>query len=271
MKTSAGAALGSLPLAHAALAMLRTLPLERIGVQLYTVRKLMQADFAGTLEQVAAIGYKEVEFAGYFDNDPETVRTLLDRLGLTAPAAHVPIDLLRKDLPGVIETARIIGHHYVVCPWLAPEERVPKTYRENAAFFNRVGEACRKAGLVFAYHNHDFEFEPMEGRMPYDLLLEETDSDLVKMELDLFWITRGGQDPLAYFKRYPGRFSLCHVKDMGEGGKMVAVGQGHIDFAKIFAQASEAGLQHYFVEHDNPDDALASIRASYTYLSGLTF
>lgn len=273
LKTSASAAFGGLLInkLKASEAMTGTKSLGKIGVQLYTVRDLMKADFAGTLEKVAKVGYKEVEFAGYFDNKPADVRKLLDGLGLTAPAMHVGIDLLRDKLDATLETANLIGHKYIVCPWLAPEDRTLEKYKEHAALFNKVGEACKKAGLQFAYHNHDFEFEAQDGKIPYDFLLAETDPALVQMELDLFWIRKGGQNPRAYFEKHPGRFPLCHVKDMTEDEKMVEVGAGKIDFAQIFSHSKHAGLKHYFVEHDNPEDALQSITASFKHLKKLKF
>lgn len=249
-----------------------TRSLDRIGVQLYTVRSLMREDFAGTLAAVAGAGYREVEFAGYFDHPPEEVRAILEGVGLEAPAAHVPLAALENDLQGTIAAARTIGHRYLVCPWLAPEDRVSiARYRELAAFWNEVGRACREADLRFGYHNHDFEFEPIGGSVPFDVLLGETDPGLVDFELDLFWITKGGRDPLEYFGRHSGRFKLCHVKDMAADGAMVEVGKGGIDFAAIFARAEQAGLEHYFVEHDQPADPLASIAASYEHLRALEF
>jgi sugar phosphate isomerase/epimerase len=246
--------------------------LDRIGVQLYSVRSLMEKDFAGTLKAVADVGFEEVEFAGYFDHPPEEVKSLLDRLGLAAPASHVSIDSLRGDLAGTIEQARAVGHDYLICPWLAPEERLSiESYKTVAGFFNEAGKACRDAGLRFGYHNHDFEFETVDGQLPFDVLLDETDPDLVDFELDLFWITKGGKDPFWYFDRYPGRFTLCHVKDMAENGQMVEVGAGRIDFKAIFARAEQAGLEHFFVEHDDPQDPLASIKASHDYLEALRF
>jgi len=270
LKTSAGAMLGSL-FANSFPAYAGGKSLEKIGLQLYTIRDLLKKDFAGTLEKVAQAGYKEVEFAGYFDNKPEDVRKLLARLSLKAPSTHVPIEMLREKLDTVIQTAKAVGHQYIVCPWLAPADRTLEKYKAHAALFNKVGEACRKANIQFAYHNHDFEFETVDGKIPYDVLLVETDPKLVQMELDLFWIKKGGQDTLAYFAKYPGRFPLCHVKDMTEDQKMVDVGKGKIDFAAIFAQAKQAGLKHYFVEHDNPADPLQSITASCQYLKKLKF
>ena len=140
-----------------------------------------------------------------------------------------------------------------------------------AELFNKVGEKCQEAGLQFGYHNHDFEFDSLDGQIPYDLLLQGTDPKLVQMELDIYWIKKAGKDPLAYFERYRGRFALCHVKDMTEAEEMVDVGEGEIDFAEIFSKSEEAGLKHYFVEHDHPEDPLKSIKTSFKYLKQLEF
>src|SRR5213593_746799 len=189
--------------------------IDRVGLQLYTVRGAMKTDFEGTLAKVAAIGYKEVEFAGYFDHSPKDVRAAVDRRGLTAPSAHIDYKSLGEKFPEVIEAAKVVGHEYLVNPWIEEEIRKqPDGWKHAAETFNRAGEACKKAGIQFAYHNHWFEFLPVNGKLPYDLLLTECDPNLVKMELDLCWITVGGQDPLRYFDRYPGRFPLVHVKDV---------------------------------------------------------
>ena len=272
LKLSAGAALGGLyALDSGGSSFAAARGLDRIGVQLYTVRGLMAEDFAGTLEAVAEVGYDEVEFAGYFDHDPSEVRVLLDRVGLAAPAAHLPKAVFAERLEEVIVAAEVIGHRYLVLPWLAPDERQTiAQYEDLASFANRIGATCRDAGLAFGYHNHDFELEPIGGKVPLDLLLEETDPELVTFELDLYWVTKGGGDPLDYIDRYPGRFRLCHVKDMAPDGTMVDVGSGAIDFAAIFAAAETAGLEHYFVEHDEPTDPIESITRSYRHLDSLT-
>ena len=261
--------------------------IDKIGLQLYTVRDLMKQDFDGTLSKVAAVGYKEVEFAGYFDHSPKDVRAAVDRHGLTAPSAHIDYKNLGDKFPEVIEAAKVVGHEYLVNPWIDEEIRKqPDGWKQAAETFNRAGEACKKAGIQFAYHNHWFEFLPVNGKLPYDLLLTECDPNLVKMELDLCWITVGGQDPLRYFDRYPGRFPLVHVKDVKRvppvtaGGAqdfgssmkdMTEVGGGIIDWKKIFAQSDKAGIKHYFVEHDNPKKPLESIKKSYDYLARLRF
>jgi sugar phosphate isomerase/epimerase len=247
--------------------------LNKIGLQLYTLRNEMK-DFTGTLEKVAAIGYKEVEFAGYFDRKPQEVKATLDRLGLTAPSAHAPLASVDKNLGGVIEAAKVIGHKFIVCPYLMPNERATLAdYHKLSVIFNRAGEACKKAGIEFAYHNHDFEFVPLDGKMPYDVLLAETDPKLVKMELDLYWIVKAGQDPLPYLGNHPGRFPLVHVKDMDNTPKkdFTEVGRGTIDFKRIFAMSKKAGIRHYFVEQDRSDSPLESIKVSYDYLSKLKF
>ena len=245
--------------------------LTNIGLQLYTVRSLMENDFEGVIRSVASLGYSEVEIGWYFDRDVADIRDLLDEVGLTAPATHVLNEVLKSDLDAVLQAAQTIGHKYVICPYLLPEERTLDHYRQHAMFFNEVGEACKGAGLQFAYYNHDFEFFETDGQLPYDLLLAETDPDLVQMELDLYWIKKGGQDALAYFDAHPGRFPLCHVKDMAADGDIATVGTGTIDFASLFAASEQAGLVHYFVEHDHSDDPMQSITDAYAHLEALRF
>lgn len=222
-----------------------------------------------TLRTVASIGYREVELAGSFGHPPDELRGLLDELGLAAPAAHHGLDEFRGRLDGLLEDARVLGHRYLVLPWLPESDRTLDGYRRLAAEMNRIGEACRAAGFRLAYHNHAFEFERVEGVTPFDLLLAETDPALVRMELDLYWLAEGGGDPFAYFEAHPGRFELWHVKDRAADGRMVDVGAGAIDFASIFGAARAAGLEHFFVEHDAPAEPVASIRASYAHLADL--
>lgn len=258
--------------------------IENIGVQLYTVRDQMKADFEGTIAKVAQIGYKEVEFAGYFDHTAQQVRAVVDKNGLSAVSTHIQYDELDAKFPSVIEDSKTIGVKYIVCPWIPEEVRKsPDIWKQAAAKFNHCGEQTKKAGIQFAYHNHWFEFLPVNGKLPYDELLKECDANLVKMEMDLCWIAAAGGDPLKYFKLYPGRFPLVHVKDLKkipkvtEGGSqnfgdtvdLTAVGDGIIDWKKIFAQSDKAGIKHYIVEHDKPENAFESITKSYEYLSKL--
>jgi sugar phosphate isomerase/epimerase len=259
--------------------------IERVGVQLYTVRDLAQQDFEGTLSRIGAIGFREVEFfdveaSGYHGRTPAQVRAVLDQAGLAAPSAHVGFGALETGWGATVQTARQVGHQFLVCAWVPePRRTTIEAWKYISATLNRAGAVCKDAGIQFAYHNHDFEFAPLEGKVPYDMLLESTDPALVKLELDLFWITFAGQDPRTYFSRYPGRFPLVHVKDMrakptpdaSAEAVMADVGKGGIDWKGIFGQSRAAGIQHYFVEHDQPADPLASIRASYDFLHGLEF
>ncbi len=274
--SSSVAALGGLAAFSPALGASRSDLPARLGVQLYTVRELFPDDFVGMLEAIKRIGYDEVEFAGYHDRAPRVVRAVLDDIGLTAPSTHVPIDALRDNFDGVMETANVVGHQYVVLPWLPQGQRATGLdgYRQLAEELNGWGERAQAAGVQMAYHNHDFEFETFGGDTPgYDVLLDETDPGLVEMEMDLYWVTEAGHDPLDYFKRYPGRFSLFHVKDRTADGTMTSVGSGAIDFVQIFDHAEQAGLKHAFVEHDNAAEqlvgALGSLEASYAYLASL--
>lgn len=240
-----------------------------VGIQLYTVRSLMSANPEGTLAALAEIGYGEVELAGLNDQSARAFRDMLDRTGLKAPASHIAIGQLRTSLAKTLDDAATLGNQWLVVPWIDDAERTRTGYEAIAADFNRFAAELEKQGLGFGYHNHDFEFKPVDGMIPFDLLLERTDPALVKFEIDLFWMRKGERDPLDYVARYPGRFPMVHVKDMAADGRMVNVGAGVLDFARIFAQAERAGIQHYFVEHDNPPSPLEDARVSYQAVHSL--
>ena len=246
--------------------------LNRVGVQLYTVRRAMQDSVERTLEQVARIGYKEVEFAGYFGRPAKDIRALLDANGLSAPSAHsADLPSIRNRFGQVLEDAATIGHRYVICASLPRSEQSADGYKRVAAEFNNAGALAAKSGITLGYHNHDGEFQPLGDTNGYDILLAECDPKVVTMQMDLFWTVKAGRDPLAFFAKYPGRFSSVHVKDMAADGAMVDVGAGLLPFTKYFAQSKQAGIQHYFVEHDSPTDPMTSIAVSYKYLSALKF
>ena len=267
--------------------------IDAIGLQLYTVRAAMKTDFDSTVAKVAATGYKEVEFAGYYDHSPKEIRELLDRVGLVAPSCHVDYKTVENKWPETIEAAKVVGHSFIICPWIDEKQRAePGGWKRAADLFNKAGEASQEAGIQFGYHNHSFEFQPAEalgGKLPYDFLLAETDPKLVVMEMDLCWISVAGKNPIDYFNKYPGRFPLVHVKDwvkdsthssgykgaMGQtvtyNGRMADVGQGSIDWQNLFAHDGEAGIKHYFVENDDPKSAFDDIKISYNYLRDLRF
>ena len=258
-----------------------------IGLQLYTVRDAMQQDPNGTLTKVAQIGYNSVEGATYtgtekfYGMDPKTFAGVLKQNNLIMPSSHYRLGeektngadtqgTMLHDWDRAVDDAATVGVKYMVCAYLSEEERGDiDHYKQLAEQFNKAGERCKKANIQFCYHNHDFEFAAQNGQLPYDVLLNNTDKDLVKMEIDLYWVTKAGHDPIELFNQHPGRFSLWHVKDMDNTSKhdFTEVGNGVIDFKKIFAKADKAGLKYFFVEQDKcPGSPFDSITKSYNYI-----
>ena len=246
----------------------------RLGLQLYTVRDEMKRDVERTLERVGEIGYREVEFAGYFGRSPAQIRAALSANALSAPSTHIGFaELTGASWPRILDESKAMGHEFVTIPWLAPAERRSlDSWRRVADALNRGGESAKSAGLRLAYHNHDFEFAPVDGQLPLDLLLTSTDPALVSFELDIYWMVRAGHTPVEYIAHHPTRFSMLHVKDSSgpPDHRMVDVGAGKIDFRAILERAGQAGARHAFVEHDQPADAMASIRTSHRNLSRIT-
>ena len=247
-----------------------------IGLQMYTVRDQLQKDFDATVDQIAKIGYRNLEFAGYYNRTPEQVRALLDRVGAVSRSAHIGAQLMRQDAAAQIRSAKTIGQEYITLPSYNWGREGLAGWRKGIAEFNTWGAMCRDAGIKLAYHNHANEFAPLEGTTGYDVLVKEVDPKLVDFELDLYWAKFADQDPVALFAKYPGRFAMWHVKDMvvtGTQKGMTPVGKGTIDFKAIFAKAGQSGMKYFFVEHDTagqyPGGSLASAQASYEYLRQL--
>jgi sugar phosphate isomerase/epimerase len=246
--------------------------LARVGMELYTVRSKMATDTAGTLEALAKIGYKEVEFAGYFNHPATEIRDMLKANGLTAPSVHVAIEAIETGAAQTFSDASTIGHGFIT---VASLPRGPKAtaddWKQMAERFNNAGRTCKEAGFRFAFHNHNDIVKKTGDVLPIDILMKETDPSLVSYEMDIYWAVNGGADPLQLLAAYPGRFSMFHAKDsMGPPDqKMADVGAGVIDFKTIFAHGK--GVEHTFVEHDDPPDPIASAAASYKYLSNLEF
>lgn len=242
-----------------------------IGLQLYTVRELFAPDPIGTLEKVAAIGYREVEYGGggYDKMDHAALRKAMDRLSLKCPSIHVGYEALTADVAAVVRMAKTLGADTIVLPWLTPPMRDPQVFQRAIGDFNRWAGQLKQAGLGFAYHNHDFEFsvKAPDGRSLFDLLVADGDPALVKIELDLFWAVAAGEDVKAVIKRLPGRIYAYHVKDRAADGRMVSVGAGVIDFVDLFTLNKQAGVQHLYVENDQaPAPYLPDIKASFDHL-----
>jgi sugar phosphate isomerase/epimerase len=244
---------------------------KNIGVQLYTLRNEMSRDAGDTIRKVAGLGYREVESFGYtngkfFGMDPKTYGSLLKENALSAPSGHYMLPQLNSGWEKAIDDAAAIGQEYMVLAFLFPHER--KTlddYRKVADLLNKCGETCKKAGIQLCYHNHDFEFETIEGQIPFDILMQKTDKELVKAELDLYWAVKAGRKPTDIFRQYNGRIALWHVKDMDntENKSFTEVGSGVIDFMEIFKQHRKSGMKHFFVEQDVcPGPPLQSIEKS---------
>jgi sugar phosphate isomerase/epimerase len=227
------------------------------GIQLYTLRNSMADNLEATLDAVAATGYKEVEFAGYFDRTPRSLRILLEERGLRSPSSHVNARALRDAPQKIIDAAAELGNRYVIIGWLDQDDRRSiSDYKRLADVLNRACELGSSSGIQAAYHNHEFEFERFaddaNGSLPHDVLLQRTQPDLVSFELDFFWVRKAGLQVEDILGKAPERFHLAHIKDMDSGGNMVDVGQGQIDFARILASPAAASLEHFFVEHDEP-------------------
>lgn len=253
-----------------------------IGLELYTVRNELEKDLLGTIKKVAEIGYKEVEVYDFYGRTASEFGRILKDDGLAAPSGHYTTAKIKSGWEKHIADAKEVGIRYMVNAILEPSERkLLDDYKKLAELFNKAGEETRKAGIQFCYHNHNFEFKKFDGTLPFDLLLKETDPNLVLFEMDCFWVTHAGHDPVEYFRKHPGRFPLLHIKDLKAGnppttemdarlGVFAEVGRGTIDWKRIFAAAPKGGIKHYYVEQDFCERSpLESIRISYDYLKSL--
>ena len=293
LRHSGAAVLGAAVLSNRASAFFAPVsPNHPVGLQLFTLFPTMDADVEGSLKKVAAIGYKEIESAysmkpGYYGMKGKEFKTYLESIGLVWTSHHVlgapfkmpkdakpmmgadgkPMEFpklrnLQENSQELVDEIAETGIPYLVCaatPFETGEE-----LKMSIDTLNKTGEACKKASIQFCYHNHHKEFEKLDGKVIYDTMLSELDANNVKMELDLCWATKAGVDPVALFKKHPGRFPLWHVKDLNkEKTGPVPVGEGIVDFKRIFANADASGMKHFFVEHDMPADAYASITTSF--------
>lgn len=248
--------------------------IDRLGVQLYTVREAAKKNLLATIADLRRLGYREVEFAGYHGQALAPLRQLLDELGMTAPSTHVGIEDVTTRFDATAEAAHALGVKFLT---VASIDTAPlKTaddWKRMAETFNTIGRRARGAGLRFAFHNHSVEFAPVDGRIPFEILLSGTEEGYVAFELDIYWAVKAGQDPRQLFTRHSRRFSMVHLKDAtaAPAQTMTEVGSGVIDWKSILALRERAGIQHYFVEHDAPADPMGSVRKSADYLLGLQF
>jgi sugar phosphate isomerase/epimerase len=241
-----------------------------ISIQLYTVRELLAKDFAGTAKEVAHIGYKTVEMAGYGDlKSAAEAKKALDDAGLRVAGAHAGLALMESDINKVLDDNATLGNKIIICPWLPPERR--KGWKDLAAVLTRIGRACRERGFDFAYHNHSFEYEKTpDGKLALDELFDNADPDLVKAEIDVYWVKHGGEDPVARMNKMGSRVLTLHLKDMASGPdrKFAEVGTGILDFKSILATAAKVGVKYGAVEQDETygTPPLEAIRTSFQKL-----
>jgi sugar phosphate isomerase/epimerase len=240
-----------------------------VGLQMFTLRNESELNFPGTLEKVAQLGYKGVELAGYYGLSANELKGILHNLGLKAASSHVALTSLEQDLTNVIEYQQTIGSKHIVCPFLPPERRSKEDYYHLIGSLNEAGKRCAEEGISLSYHNHDFELIPLDnGKKPLELLLEETNPEWVKAELDVYWLTKAGEDPVQWMKRYEQRTPLIHLKDMTTDGEQffAELGTGGVKIDEVLKQGNEK-IEWWIVEQDQSRRTpLESVEISINYL-----
>jgi sugar phosphate isomerase/epimerase len=246
---------------------------DNIGVQLYSVRKEMLADAKGTLKELSKIGVKQIESAGsekgyYYGLQPKEMKDICNDLGMTLSSGHIHLD---NKWQQTMEDAFSAGLQYLICSSMPTAGQTVDNYKKTAAAFNKAGDDCQKMNIKFGYHNHDYEFEKESGQVLYDVLLNDTNPNLVYMELDLGWVVASGNDPLAYFKKYPGRFPLWHLKDMDLQKKQsVEFGKGSLPILEILKHSNQSGMKYFYVEQEEYEvNAMQSLKQDMNYLAKL--
>lgn len=247
--------------------------MKRIALQLYSIREIIQDDFAGNIKKVSEAGYTGVEFAGYFGYEASEVKKILDDNGLLAAGSHDSIDLLNNDLDRAIDYALEIGNKYIICPYY-PEfvQGDADSFKKGAALFNTIGEKCKKSGLKFGYHNHGFEFRMLDGQYGLDILLSCTDPQFVNFELDTYWIQYADVNPVEVIEKYKERCPLLHIKEMKshDDKANTIIGKGVMDFKAIVASAKKYNVDWYIVEQEYfEDDLIESVKEGCKYLESI--
>ncbi len=283
-------------IAGAALLDARSLPASPfglpLGLQLYSVRELLPTDYQGTLKQLAALGYREVEAAGFYKHPADEVKKDMQAAGLRCVSGHYPSSELHARIDEIIAFQKVLGAEYIICSSPGRKDAAAQAggghgapltledWRWNASDFNTFGKKVKAAGMRFGYHNHVAEFQQIDGVVPYDELLKLTDPALVTMEMDCGWVVVGGGDPVAYLKKYPTRISMLHLKDFkpkeasagaSDGPKAAELGRGTIDYRPIFAAARGGQIKHCFVEQEAFNMApMESLKVDADYFRSLT-
>lgn len=247
--------------------------MAEIALQLYSIKELTEVDFLGTLEKVTKIGYKGVEFAGYFDTPAKTLKDCLDTNGLKAAGSHVGIEQFDDNLGQIIEYAQMIDNKNIICPWLPEEMRnSTEAYKRTAEKLNKIGEKLRVEGLFFGYHNHEFEFEIFDNEFGIDLLYKNTDPQNLFVELDTFWVEFSGYNSVDFIEKYKERMKILHIKEMNNklDKKNTEIGKGIMDFKSITAKGKEFNTEWFIVEQETFDiPQLQSINESFNYLKNI--
>lgn len=245
--------------------------LKNFGLQLYTLRDDLPKDPKGILKQVAAFGYKQIEsFEGpqgmFWGMSHTEFKRYMDDLGMAIVSSHCNIN---ENFERKAGEAAAIGMKYLIEPYFGPRKTID-AFKKAADLFNQKGEVCKKAGIRFAYHNHDYTFKPVEGQLPQDVLMQHTDPSLVDFEMDMYWVVAAGQDPVAWLDKYPNRFKLCHVKDK-KGNETCTLGKGEIDYPKILHEAKKKNMQYYIVEQEQYTGTtpLEAAKEDATYLKNI--
>jgi len=229
--------------------------LKKYGIQLYTLRDVLPADPKGVLKQLAGFGYTQIEsYEGaqgmFWGMSNIEFKKYIGDLGMKMVSSHCDIN---KDFEKKAAEAAEIGMKYLICPYKGPQKSIDD-FKKFADEFNAKGEICKKNGIRFAYHNHDYSFKAMNGEVPQDVMMKGTDASLVDFEMDMYWVVTAGEDPLAWMKKYPNRFKLCHVKDRAkgatEGFDSCTLGEGSIDYASILRSAKKMGMEYLIVEQE---------------------
>jgi sugar phosphate isomerase/epimerase len=243
------------------------------GIQLYTVRKEMMEDAVGTLKKLAELGIKQIECSSskkgsYFGLKPDEMKKICADLGMTIRSGHIQ---LNDQWNQTMAEAELSGQEYLICSSMPSRGQTIENYKKVSDRFNEAGADCKKRGIKFGYHNHDFEFEKQDGKTLYDVLLENTDPSLVNMELDLGWVVASGNDPLAYFKKYPKRFPLWHLKDMDLVKKhSTEFGKGGLNIQQMFDNSKQSGMKYFFIEQEEYNyTPIESMKINMEYLKSI--